>query len=258
MATAPEPQRVLVTGSAGAVGRCAVAALRARGHAVRGLDRVAIGRLDDEILGELTDPDAVARAAAGVTAVLHLAARPDSGDFRAQLVPSNVLGLYHVCEAARDAGARRLVLASSVQVIAGRPDWPERMARVDDEPAPRNAYAMTKGWAEMAGRLAATRDGLSVVAIRIGFLPRSPRQLAKIEAEPDARDFYLSHDDAGRLAVCAVESSEPAPGAFALVNGASRPHHYPRLDPEPARRVLGFAPRDTFPEGTRSEDLRDE
>ena len=60
-----------------------------------------------------TDAPAVSRAAEGVDALIHLAATPDDDDFLTKLLPNNILGAYHVLEAARLAGVRRVVLASS-------------------------------------------------------------------------------------------------------------------------------------------------
>src|SRR5262245_55763744 len=105
--------RVLVTGSAGRIGRAVVAELKARGRPVRGFDLVPTPGLDDCVVGDITDGVAVRRAVEGAGTVIHLAATPDDDDFLARLVPNNVVGVYQVLEAARLAGLRRLVLASS-------------------------------------------------------------------------------------------------------------------------------------------------
>src|SRR5262249_31367696 len=108
---------VLVTGSTGRVGRAVVRELQSRGCPVRGFDRVATPGLPDCVVGDLTDVDAPRRAPAGAGTVIHLAATPDDADFLSELVPNNVVGVYHVFEAARAAGVRRLVVASSGQVV---------------------------------------------------------------------------------------------------------------------------------------------
>src|SRR4051794_17894815 len=58
----PQSSLVLVTGSSGRLGRAAVRELQARGHAVRGFDRVPTPGLGDCIVGDLTDADALRRA----------------------------------------------------------------------------------------------------------------------------------------------------------------------------------------------------
>src|SRR5262249_35080254 len=101
---------VLVTGSAGRVGRAGGAETKARGVPVRSFDRVPTPGLTDAHLGDLTDASAVQRAMQGVGTLIHLGATPDDDDFLAQLVPNNVIGVYHVFEAARQAGVKRLIL----------------------------------------------------------------------------------------------------------------------------------------------------
>src|SRR5947209_6383762 len=108
---------VLVTGSAGRVGQAVVAELKARGLRVRGYDRVPTPGLDDSVAADITDGAALRRAADGMAALVHLAATPDDDDFLTQLLPNNIVGVYHVLEAARQAGVKRLALASSGQVV---------------------------------------------------------------------------------------------------------------------------------------------
>ena len=90
-------QQVLVTGAAGAIGRSVCRELIARGHRVRGFDRVAppktIEGLTDMRLGDLEDHEAVNDAVAGVGAVIHLAAKPDEADFKNELLGPNVGGV---------------------------------------------------------------------------------------------------------------------------------------------------------------------
>jgi uronate dehydrogenase len=108
---ATNPQRVLVTGSTGAIGQPLSRYLLERGHAVRGFARRATPGLADQVVGDLTDRDAVRRAVEGVDAVVHLGAYPNPADFIDVLLGPNVVGLYHICEAAAEFGVTRLVLA---------------------------------------------------------------------------------------------------------------------------------------------------
>src|SRR5436853_1910774 len=141
---------VLVTGSSGRIGKAVVKELQARGHAVRGFDRVATQGLVDMVVGTLTSEADIARAMIGVQTLIHLAATPDDADFLAELVPNNVIGVYHVLESARQAGVQRLILASSGQVV-----WHQRMRGplpigVDVQPMPRAWYAACKMFLEAA------------------------------------------------------------------------------------------------------------
>src|SRR5918996_1378953 len=121
------PRRVVVTGSTGAIGEPLCGFLLRRGHYVRGFARRPTPGLSDYVTGDLADRDAVRRAAEGMDTIVHLGAYPNPADFIEVLLKPNVVGLYHVCEAAAEFKVRRLVLASSVQVISGhrrRPSGP--------------------------------------------------------------------------------------------------------------------------------------
>jgi uronate dehydrogenase len=238
---------VLVTGSAGRIGQAVVRELRARGRAVRGFDLVPTPGLDDFVVGDLTDSAAVRRAADGTGALVHLAATPDDDDFLTKLLPNNVVGVYHVLEAARLAGVRRLVLASSGQVVWWQREtgpWP---INVNVQPTPRHWYAATKVFLEAAGRAFAESHGLSVIAVRLGWCPRTPEQAREIATTEWAQDVYLSPGDAGRFFASAVEA--PADLRFAVVYGCSRPAGRTLYDLGPARELFGYEPRDTWPQG---------
>lgn len=238
---------VLVTGSAGRIGQAVVRELQARGRSVRGFDLVPTPGADESVVCTLTDGTAVRRAAEGVGALVHLAATPDDDDFLSSLLPNNVVGVYHVLEAARLAGVKRLVLASSGQVVWWQREtgpWP---IGADVQPTPRHWYAATKVFLEAAGRAYTESHGLSVIAVRLGWCPRTPEQVREIENTDWARDVYLSPGDAGRFFACAVEA--PADIRFSVVYASSRPAQRTLYDLGPAKDLLGYEPRDTWPQG---------
>lgn len=242
----PESKRILVTGAAGAVGAAAAKALVEAGHAVRGMDRVPIPELADVVVADLTDAQAVRAAVAGMDTVVHLAATPDDADFMEHLLPNNVVGLYNVCDAAREAGVSRLILASTGQVVSGvQPRDGETTVRVEDGTAPRNHYACTKVFAEAMGDMYAHRFGMSVIVVRPGWLPREQRHVDGIASSVGGQAMYFSPPDAGRFFVCAVEADDVP---FAIVFAASNSSTSPAFDLEPARRLLGYEPRDTWPD----------
>lgn len=240
---------VLVTGSAGRIGRAVVAELQARGYLVRGFDRVPTPGLADAIVADLTDAAAIRRAVEGAGTVIHLAATPDDDDFLTQLLPNNLLGVYHVLESARLAGVRRLILASSGQVVwwqRQRGPWP---IQADDPPTPRGWYAAGKVFLEAAGRMCAESHGMSVLVVRLGWVPRSREHVAELAALDWGKDVYLSPGDAGRFFACGVEA--PADLRFAIVYATSRPLRAGMYDLETAKKLLGFEPRDRWPEGIK-------
>lgn len=245
-------RRVLVTGSAGSIGRVVAPALVKRGHVVRGFDREASGRLDDEHRGDLTDRAAVDRAMEGVDAVVHLAAYPNNADFLDVLVPSNVIGLHHVFEAAREAGVRRMVLASSAQAAVGAMRAEPHPVPIDRRPTPRNHYGLTKAWAEQMGFMYADLEHFTGFGVRIGWYPRNRDEAAKLESR-GLEDAVLSHDDAARFFIHAVEAADP-PEGFAVLFAASKARGTPPLDLAPAERLIGYVPRDQYPEGLYFDD----
>jgi len=249
-------QQVLVTGAAGTIGTAAAEALRGRGHHVRGFDSRPMPTPDDSIVADLTDRPSVDRAMAGIDTLIHLAAYPNPANFIDTLLAPNVIGLYHVVSAAVAAGVRRIVLASSMQVVSG---YRRQGIAVEASDlittrvrAPTNDYALTKVWAEDLGEMVARVEGLEVIVGRIGFVPRTPREAQKIVDRPVWRGFYLSHDDAGRFFVRAVEAPWPGeadavPFHVVYVMGPP-PEAGARHDRGPGE-ALGFFPRDVFPAG---------
>jgi uronate dehydrogenase len=248
------PKRVLVTGSTGAIGQPVCQALLARGHRVRGFARRPTPGLDDYVMGDLSDREKVRQAVAGMEVVIHLGAYPNDADFIDVLLEPNVRGLYHICDAARTSGVTRLVLSSTMQTVLGYlwpdcPDRPERPIRIEDRPAPTNHYALTKVWAEEMGHMYARVYGLSVINVRIGWLPRNPDEADKLKSFHTGPDTYFSHADAQRFYLRCVESPAPRPGDSVTVFASSVPKTFERMDLEPARRMLGYEPQDVWPAG---------
>ena len=238
---------ILVTGAAGRIGRAAVRELVARGHRVRAFDVVAAKGTDDVIVGNITEPEVVGKAMRGIDALIHLAATPDDDDFMERLLPNNLVGAYHVLEEARLAAVPRIVLGSSGQVV-----WWQRFTgplpvTADAPPSPRGWYAATKLFQEAAGRAFAAKYGISVLAARLGWCPRNQAHINELNRTEWGPDVYLSPADAGRFFACAVEA--PADLRFEVVYACSRPARQVIYDPTPARLLLGFEPRDTWPEG---------
>lgn len=238
---------ILVTGSSGRIGKAVVAELRSRGHLVRGFDRVPTPNLDDMIVGSLTSEADVTRAVRGARMVIHLAATPDDADFLAEIVPNNIIGVYHIFEEAQKAGVKRLIVASSGQVV-----WYQRMTGplpidANVQPTPRYWYAAAKMFLEAAGRAFAEKFGTEVIAVRLGWCPRTREQVEEIRAAEWAQDVYLSPGDAGRFFACAAEASLPQ--KFNVVYATSRPKHV-MYDLDATNQLLGFEPQESWPQGT--------
>lgn len=249
---AQQPKRVLVTGSTGAIGGPVAQWLLSRGHSVRGFARRPSPGLQDYVVGDLSDQDAVRRAVEGMEVVIHLGAYPNDADFIDVLLEPNVRGLYHICDAAREFGVQRLSLASTLQTVNGH-DSSRGTIRIEDGPAPTNHYALTKVWAEEMGKMYARVHGMSVVNVRIGWLPRNPKEADGLKSAEQGPDVFFSHADAQRFYERVVESPNPAPGEAVTVFAISKPKNKERLDLEPARRILGYQPQDVWPNGMNFE-----
>jgi hypothetical protein len=166
-------------------------------------------------------------------------------------LPNNILGVYHVFEAARKGGVKRMVLASSGQVVwyyRQRGPWP---VGTDVPPTPKAWYAAGKLFLEGAGRAYSEAHGMSVIAVRLGWCPRTLQQVQEIAATEWAQDVYLSPKDAGRFFACAVTAASDI--RYALVYATSKPLRINRYDLNPAKHLLGYEPQEQWPTG--SEDF---
>jgi len=253
--TTAAKHRVLVTGSAGRIGQAVVDALFARGHFVRGFDLVPTPRASDSIVGNIANNEAIISASRGTDTIIHLGAVPDDDDFLTKLLPNNIVPIHHILEAARLNGNQRVILASTGQL-----NWYQQFdgpypIRVNDPLEPRYWYAAAKVFAEYAGKAYAMKHKIDVIAARLGACPRDRALLDYIGESEIVRDVYLSPGDAGRFFTCAVEAAGGF--GFQVVYACSKWIQREVFDLEPARRLLGFEPRDRWPEGIPPEIIGD-
>ncbi len=188
--------------------------------------------LDDYVMGDLNDQEKVRSAVEGMDAVVHLGAYPNPADFEEVLLQPNVIGAYYICEAAAEFDVERLVLASTVQVITGHRNL-GRTITVEDGPAPVNHYALTKAWAELMGDMYARVHNLSVISVRIGWLPRNVDEARVLASRTQGPDMFFSHDDSNRFHALCVESPTPVRGQSAILHAASKPATVSYMDLEP-------------------------
>jgi UDP-glucose 4-epimerase len=173
--------RVLVTGGSGFIGSHVVDKLRARGHEPVIYDlRPSPWHTDpahpvDTVLGSITDREALERALHSCDAVAHLAAVADVNDVHAEPEDAervNARGTVTVLEAARRAGVKRIVYASTIWVYSDCE--PEEVDEDTLLPAPSHLYTSTKLAGELYCKAYQELYGIDFTILRFG-IPYGPR-----------------------------------------------------------------------------------
>ncbi|UFH48969.1 NAD-dependent epimerase/dehydratase family protein [Pseudomonas sp. KNUC1026] len=239
MADAP----VLITGGAGFIGSHLADALLAAGYPVRVLDDLSTGKRSnlplanpalELVVADVADAQAVAAAAQGCRAVVHLAAVASvqaSVDDPVKTHQSNFIGTLNLCEAMRLAGIRRVLFASSAAVYGNNGEGAEVLESTPK--APLTPYASDKLASEQYLEFYQRQHGLEPVIFRFFNIygprqdPSSPysgvisifaqRALAGVPISvfgdgEQTRDFFYV-EDLVKLLVQALESEQVEEGA---------------------------------------------
>ena len=276
-------RRVLVTGASGRVGRHVVDALVAD-HEVTVLDLAPPVQDVAFIEGNVLDLDTVRASTAGQDAVIHLAAI----DIGVPAEPeayfgTNVMGTWNAVQAAREAGVRKVVLASSISAVGVgemRPDFPPEYLPIDEAHAmkPAHAYGASKLVVEDIARAFALEGDMSITCLRpVAVIvesnlrraieraenPGHPWLAAWVTGEDTGRAFAaaLDHDalfDAMFIAADDSASAVPTIERLAGVYGAAPPIRNPQwferdpcaspIDATRAKRRLRWRPSSTWEE----------
>jgi uronate dehydrogenase len=236
-------RRVLITGAAGRIGSRFAEyakdryALRLMVHPKeRPAD--ALRGAGELVTGDLCDPREMHRVCQGVDTVLHLAANPDPAATWEALLPTNIGGTYHTFVAAKAAGCRRIVLASSIHAVAGH--LRQRQVRPDDPVNPGNLYGVSKCFGEALGRYLAEQEGLSCLAVRIGTYV-TPAEAQQVR-DPALFGTFVSDRDLCDLLVRCIDAEGVG---FAIVHGLSS-NLCNALDLTETTALLGYRPQDSF------------
>lgn len=243
--------KILITGMSGLIGGLAARAL-ADDYEINGIGRT---RVDDwpYTVADIAEFDSVRSAFEGVDTVIHMAASRGDQPFDTHY-KANVLGTYNVLEAARLAGAKRVILASTGAVVGGyekdepysalaKSEAPEtglanlEMITVDHPPRPRGVYAVTKLWAEAIARAYSESHNLSVICIRV-----SKVEVNDVPANSRNAAVWCSHRDITQMIRLCVEA--PATLQYGIYFAVSdNPLNY--RDWSNAYDDLGFTPQDS-------------
>jgi nucleoside-diphosphate-sugar epimerase len=232
-------RKVLLTGAGGRIG------VAFREHVGSRYDLLLVDRDAARIgdpagheacVADVSDLAVCRQLCAGIDTVLHLAADPSTtADFYGSLLDNNLKGVYNIFRAAKDQGCRRVVYASSIQVIEG---YPLDVQATPESPIkPMNMYAACKAFGEATAHYFAYAEGLSSIAVRIGAYEGNRPQLAT-----DGRTLsaFVSKRDLSHLFVQCIEVEDVQ---FAIVHGVSD-NRFKRLDITSTRAIVGYRPQD--------------
>lgn len=274
---------VAVTGSSGKLGRHVVRHLQDRGYRVVALDRVpdpgSVAAVSVRV--DLTDYGQVIEAFTavddrhdGVDAVVHLAAVPAPGlTTNAATFANNITATYNVFAAARAAGVRNVVWASSETVLGLPFDVPPPYIPVDERypVRPESTYSLVKSLEEeMAGHFCRWVPDLKMIGLRFSNVmdPQDYARFPAFDADPGLRRWnlwsYIDGRDGAQAVRLALEHQATGVDVFVIANadtvmsrrsadlaaevypGVSVTRelgeHETMLSIDKARRVLGYEP----------------
>ncbi|HEX6365818.1 MAG TPA: NAD(P)-dependent oxidoreductase [Agromyces sp.] len=225
---------VLYTGGTGRMGRVIREGLAGRYDRVVLFARSApdepLHPNEEIVLGNLADLDGLVAAAAGVDVIVHLGGIADEASYE-QIRTSNIDGTYHVYEAARRAGVRRVIFASSNHIVGFHP-----ATDVLDEAAtlrPDSYYGVSKAFGEALASLYHDKWGVESVLLRIGTFRAAPEDVRQLA-------LWLSWRDGVELVRCAIESG---PVGCQVVYGCSA-NADRWWNADAGWAAIGFVPKD--------------
>ena len=230
-------QRILITGAAGRIGsRLAQHWCEHHDLVLTDIRASAIATPVPILNIDLSDAGAARPLFDNIDTVIHLAADPRPNANWESLLPNNIVATHNVLESAADASCQRVILASSLNAVAG---YAADVQVTTTMPvAPANLYGAAKAFGEAMGRYYADQRNLSVLCVRLGavvdvddarLVPDHPL-LDSMLTMADLLELYdacLCVDDVG----------------FGIFHGISD-NRFKRLDLSDTRSVLNYAPRD--------------
>lgn len=255
-----QKKTVLITGAAGNLGHKLADHLGGR-YDLRLLDRRS-GDDSHIVQADLSVwDDAWAQQFAGVDAVVHLAANPDPTPSWDALKESNIDTVVNTFTAAAQAGVKRLVYASSNHAMGRYKDIPEPRVLTTDIPVRPGTlwerdgqvrdsmpYGAMKMMGERMGKCYADIYGLSVIAVRIGWVMRGENRPSDMPPgiDPWLRLMWLSNRDFCHLFEHCIVADPSI--HFAIVNGMSN-NTGMRWDIGHTRNAVGYDPQDDVTRG---------
>jgi len=192
--------KILLTGASGNLGTHLRRWFVEHGRAFVATDIRAATDGGDVVIADLSDRSAVdALMADDFSAVVHLGARANEAGWQ-DIVDANIVATYNVFEAARQAGVRRVIFASSYHVV-GMYEAEQLPLAADVPVRPDSLYGVSKVFGEALGRLYFDKFGIECLAIRICTAgnPGTPREARLWCSRDDLAGLIEAGLDAGTL-----------------------------------------------------------
>ncbi|MFZ5781965.1 MAG: NAD-dependent epimerase/dehydratase family protein [Pseudomonadota bacterium] len=171
---------IVLTGAAGGIGTMIRPLLAPLYPGLVLSDRVAPANLQPTerfVAAELTRPGEVAALLAGADGVIHLGGHSVEGPWD-DILQANIIGCYNLFEAAREAGVRRAVFASSNHAVGFYPR--SRRIGPDVTVRPDSRYGVSKAFGEALAALYADKHGMGVTCLRIGNVGPRPIDVRRL------------------------------------------------------------------------------
>lgn len=189
----PPFNRLLLTGAAGGLGKVLRESLRPLARILRlsDISDMAPARDASEEVQkcDLADKQAVDQLVEGVDAIVHFGGVSIERPFE-EILGANISGVFHIYEAARRHGVKRVIFASSNHVIG----FHKQSETLDAHSArrPDSYYGLSKSYGEDVASFYFDRYGIETVSIRIGSSFSEPQNRRMLST-------YLSYDDLTQL-----------------------------------------------------------
>ena len=204
-------RRIVFTGASGGIGTMTRPLLAKLYPGLVLSDRVKPKDLqpgETFVAADLTRPEEVAAAVKGAHSIIHLGGHSVEGTWD-QILQANIIGCYNVFEAARQAGVKRVIFASSNHAVGFYPR--KRKIRTDVTVRPDSRYGVSKAFGEALGALYADKHGIAVTCLRIGNVGPCPLDVRRLS-------IWISPEDIVQLFRIGLEHPDIR---FDILYGAS-------------------------------------
>jgi NAD+ dependent glucose-6-phosphate dehydrogenase len=263
-----EKRSILITGVYGLVGSCLYRRLIENpDYEVYGLDRsnqkservhedeVAVVPDSHLYLNDLSDINGLQQAFEDKNTIIHMAGDPNADASWESVLKNNIEATYNVFEAAKQAGVRRVIIASTIQVSFGyfynrepyKSIWagnyevvPDCLTKIktSDPVWPINLYGSSKVFGESLARMVSSTTNMSCLCIRLGGVHSMDN------VPPAVAPNACTQNDMTRIIDCCIRAPDTI--RFEIIYGLSKTD-YQWVDLTNAEKTVNYRPQDRIP-----------